>query len=78
MVHGHVVELLVVPTILILKYIVEKAVMNGKNITATACNDPYNYVSWDGMQTTEAAKKVVADAIRSGNYSDPPSRLYCT
>ncbi|XP_048335834.2 GDSL esterase/lipase At4g01130 isoform X3 [Ziziphus jujuba] len=47
-------------------------VINGSTVTATACSDPYNYVSWDGIHATEAANKIVAKAILSGSYFDPP------
>ncbi|KGN45708.1 GDSL esterase/lipase At4g01130 [Cucumis sativus] len=46
--------------------------INNKILTATACSDPYNYVSWDGIHATEAANKLVALAILNGSYSDPP------
>lgn len=46
--------------------------MNNKTLTATACSDPYNYVSWDGIHATEAANKLVTLAILNGSYSDPP------
>ncbi|XP_050235649.1 GDSL esterase/lipase At4g01130 isoform X2 [Mercurialis annua] len=47
-------------------------VINGSKITASACEDPYNYVSWDGIHATEAANKIAAMAILNGSYSDPP------
>ncbi|EEF50623.1 GDSL esterase/lipase At4g01130 [Ricinus communis] len=47
-------------------------VINGSKVTAAACDDPYNYVSWDGIHATEAANKIIAMAILSGSYSDPP------
>lgn len=50
-------------------------VIDGTSVTATACADPQNYVSWDGIHATEAANKLVAAAILSGSYSDPPFRL---
>ncbi|XP_057439614.1 GDSL esterase/lipase At4g01130-like [Lotus japonicus] len=46
--------------------------INGTTISATACNDPYNYVSWDGIHATEAANKLTTLAILNGSYSDPP------
>nr|XP_027188120.1 GDSL esterase/lipase At4g01130 isoform X2 [Cicer arietinum] len=46
--------------------------IDGKTVTATACNDPYNYVSWDGIHATEAANKLITFAILNGSYSDPP------
>lgn len=46
-------------------------VINGSTVTTTACNDPQNYVSWDGIHATEAANKITANAILNGSYSDP-------
>ena len=40
-------------------------------MTATACSDPYNYVSWDGIHASEAANKIITKAILSGSYFDP-------
>nr|AAY41079.1 lanatoside 15-O-acetylesterase [Digitalis subalpina] len=50
--------------------------INGKNVTANACKDPQNYVSWDGIHATEAANKHVADAILEGSHFDPPFSLH--
>lgn len=47
-------------------------VINGSRVTSTACIDPYNYVSWDGIHATEAANKLTTFAILNGSYSDPP------
>ncbi|KAG0463946.1 hypothetical protein HPP92_020015 [Vanilla planifolia] len=49
--------------------------INGMNVTATACSDPQNYVSWDGIHATEAANKVIASAVLRGAYFDPPFHL---
>ncbi|CAK8544881.1 unnamed protein product [Lathyrus sativus] len=46
--------------------------IDGKKVTATACDDPYKYVSWDGIHTTDAANKLITDAILNGSYFDPP------
>ncbi|ESW27869.1 hypothetical protein PHAVU_003G239200 [Phaseolus vulgaris] len=46
--------------------------IHGSKVTATACNDPYNYVSWDGIHATEAANKLTTFAILNGSFSDPP------
>ncbi|KAL6126268.1 hypothetical protein ACLB2K_074319 [Fragaria x ananassa] len=43
-------------------------VINGSTVTATACDDPYNYVSWDGIHATDAANKLVTWAIINGSY----------
>lgn len=52
---------------------------DGKTVTARACDDPYNYVSWDGIHTTEAANKLITYAILNGSYSDPtfPFQEHC-
>ncbi|KDP28531.1 hypothetical protein JCGZ_14302 [Jatropha curcas] len=50
-------------------------VIDGKNVTALACDDPYNYVSWDGIHATEAANKIITMGIINGSYSDPPFSL---
>ncbi|CAA7402676.1 unnamed protein product [Spirodela intermedia] len=50
-------------------------VIDGTAVTATACADPQNYVSWDGIHATEAANKLVAAAILGASYLDPPFRL---
>uniref|UniRef100_A0ACD6ADW0 Uncharacterized protein n=1 Tax=Avena sativa TaxID=4498 RepID=A0ACD6ADW0_AVESA len=49
--------------------------VNGQPVTATACRDPQNYASWDGIHATEAANNIVASAVMSGSYSYPPSEL---
>ncbi|KAG6527900.1 GDSL esterase/lipase At4g01130-like [Zingiber officinale] len=46
-------------------------VIDGKTVTATACGDPENYVSWDGIHATEAANKRVAWSVLSGAYFYP-------
>ncbi|CAA2953852.1 GDSL esterase lipase At4g01130-like [Olea europaea subsp. europaea] len=53
--------------------------INGQTVRATACSDPQNYVSWDGIHLTEAANKLMTYAILSGSYNDPPFSLhqYC-
>ncbi|XP_057440733.1 GDSL esterase/lipase At4g01130-like [Lotus japonicus] len=43
---------------------------------ATACEDPQNYVSWDGFHLTEAANKHVTLAILNGSLFDPPFPLH--
>ncbi|CAN6443859.1 unnamed protein product [Victoria cruziana] len=46
-------------------------VINGSTVTASACSDPQNYVSWDGIHFSEAANKAIAYAILSGAYFFP-------
>ncbi|KAJ4823116.1 hypothetical protein Tsubulata_046603 [Turnera subulata] len=50
-------------------------VINRRTVTATACRDPYSYVSWDGIHATEAANKLVTLAILNGSLFDPPFTL---
>lgn len=50
-------------------------IVKGNVASATACGDPQNYVSWDGIHATEAANNIVASAVISGSYSYPPSHL---
>ncbi|RYR52745.1 hypothetical protein Ahy_A06g027633 isoform B [Arachis hypogaea] len=49
------------------------------NSKTKACDDPYNYVSWDGIHATEAANKLVTYAILNGSYSHPnfPLQEHC-
>ncbi|PIA34473.1 hypothetical protein AQUCO_03700027v1 [Aquilegia coerulea] len=49
--------------------------ISGKSVTAQACNDPQNYVSWDGIHATEAANKLITSAILNGSLFDPPFPL---
>ncbi|KAI4976976.1 hypothetical protein ZWY2020_050583 [Hordeum vulgare] len=50
-------------------------IVKGNVASATACGDPQNYVSWDGIHATEAANNIIASAVMSGSYSYPPSDL---
>ncbi|XP_021850789.1 GDSL esterase/lipase At4g01130 isoform X2 [Spinacia oleracea] len=50
--------------------------INGSTLTATACEDPSKYVSWDGIHATEAANKIVTLAILNGSKFDPPFLLH--
>ncbi|KAJ3683084.1 hypothetical protein LUZ60_013311 [Juncus effusus] len=49
--------------------------INGRDGTATACADPQNYVSWDGIHSTENANKFVALTLLNGSKSHPPFPL---
>lgn len=44
--------------------------LNGTVVTATPCNNPAEYVNWDGNHYTEAANQYVTSQILTGNYSD--------
>ncbi|CAL5397370.1 unnamed protein product [Camellia sinensis] len=45
---------------------------NGSSVTAQACNDSTEYVSWDGCHLTEAANRHISSQILTGKFSDPP------
>ncbi|KAL3624408.1 hypothetical protein CASFOL_031076 [Castilleja foliolosa] len=49
--------------------------VDGQKVTATACDDPQNYVSWDGIHLTESANKILANAIISGSNNEPSFNL---
>lgn len=50
--------------------------IGGSTVTATACSDPYNYVSWDGIHATEVASKLITYSILNGSYFDPPFPIH--
>lgn len=39
---------------------------------SSVCKNPSQHVVWDGVHTTQALNKVVADAIVTGEILDPP------
>ncbi|CAN0890175.1 GDSL esterase/lipase At1g54790 [Linum grandiflorum] len=43
--------------------------ITGTNVTAYPCNDPSEYVFWDGTHYSEAANRFVAEQLLSGNFS---------
>lgn len=45
-------------------------------MTATVCSDPQNYVSWDGIHASEAANKIITQAILNGSSFYPPFPLH--
>lgn len=47
-------------------------ILNGSSATAIPCNEPGDYVNWDGNHYTEAANFHVSSQILTGNYFDPP------
>ncbi|KAG2331153.1 hypothetical protein Bca52824_002333 [Brassica carinata] len=47
-------------------------VIGNSSVTAKACRDPQNYVSWDGIHATEAANRHILTAILDGSISYPP------
>jgi hypothetical protein len=48
----------------------------GSNPLVRACDDPSQYVSWDGVHLTEAAYRLIADAIIPQNVTAGYSYYY--
>lgn len=46
--------------------------VNGSMVTAMPCDNPRDYVNWDGNHYTEAANAYVSSQILTGRFSDPP------
>lgn len=44
---------------------------------STACADPSEYVSWDGVHYTEATNRIIARGILEGPYATPPILSMC-
>ncbi|KAK8940247.1 GDSL esterase/lipase [Platanthera guangdongensis] len=49
--------------------------INGRSVTAMACSDPQNYVSWDGIHASEASNKLLTSVILNGSIFYPPFSL---
>ncbi|BBN15767.1 protein MpFUT [Marchantia polymorpha subsp. ruderalis] len=47
-------------------------VIDGVNLTAVKCDDPNQYLVWDGVHNTDAANKYLANQFFGGSYFDPP------
>lgn len=47
--------------------------VNGNFEIVRPCKHPSKRISWDGIQFSEAADKIVFDKISTGEYSDPPN-----
>ncbi|KAL7246423.1 hypothetical protein ACSBR2_001510 [Camellia fascicularis] len=53
-------------------------VLNGRSVTAKACDDSAEYVSWDGVHLTEAANRYISPQILTGrNFLIHPSQARC-
>ncbi|KAJ0985235.1 hypothetical protein J5N97_003591 [Dioscorea zingiberensis] len=45
---------------------------------STVCEDPSQYISWDGLHLTEAAYKIIAtELLQGGKYTSPPIISTC-
>ncbi|XP_051125550.1 GDSL esterase/lipase At1g28590-like [Andrographis paniculata] len=44
---------------------------------ATCCDDPSKYISWDGIHLTEAAYRLIAQALLQGTYTNPSFSDIC-
>ncbi|XP_028548571.1 GDSL esterase/lipase At1g28590-like [Dendrobium catenatum] len=40
--------------------------------SASVCDDPSLYISWDGVHLTEAAYRFIAEGLLEGPFADPP------
>ena len=43
-----------------------------------ACDDPSQYIGWDGIHLTEAAYRLIAEALVNGPYSVPNFSTLCS
>ncbi|CAM6099026.1 unnamed protein product [Calypogeia fissa] len=50
-------------------------VINGVNYTSTTCDNPGEYLVWDGVHNTDRANRYIAQQFFSGAYFDPPFPL---
>lgn len=48
-----------------------KTSLGGKHLSYNLCPDPSVYVNWDGVHYTEAANRLFAEGLFSGNYTTP-------
>ena len=45
--------------------------------SATVCDQPDTYVSWDGIHFTEAAHKIISKNVYNGSYTTPQFNSLC-
>ncbi|KAE8718482.1 putative methyltransferase PMT9-like [Hibiscus syriacus] len=53
-------------------YCGNKQIVNGTEIYAGSCENPSDYISWDGVHYSEAANHWIARRILNGSFCDPP------
>ncbi|KAK8664037.1 hypothetical protein V6N13_083840 [Hibiscus sabdariffa] len=56
-------------------YCGQKQSINGTEIYAGSCENPSDYISWDGVHYSEAANRWIAHRIINGSFTDPPLPL---
>ena len=49
--------------------------VNGVLLETKACADPNSYFSWDGIHSTEAVARIMAESLLKGNYLEPSYAL---
>ncbi|KAJ4973251.1 hypothetical protein NE237_006425 [Protea cynaroides] len=49
-----------------------KGKVNGSEVYGASCENPLNYISWDGVHYSEAANQWLTNWILGGALSDPP------
>lgn len=49
--------------------------VNGVLVTTTTCADPNSYFSWDGIHTTEAVARIMAESFLKGDHLEPSYAL---
>ncbi|XP_009607101.1 GDSL esterase/lipase At1g28580-like [Nicotiana tomentosiformis] len=47
------------------------------NYPATSCEDPNQYINWDGYHLTEAAYKWMTKSLLEGPFTNPPINSFC-
>lgn len=49
-----------------------KTVVKGEEVYGSACSNPSQFISWDGIHYSHVANQWVAEKIAGGSFSDPP------
>mgnify|MGYP002775821139 FL=1 len=48
-----------------------KGILNGQEVEATRCEDPSQYISWDGLHPVETFAKHLANGVLNGKHLRP-------